>query len=185
VLKNRLVGAANVFDFMHGAPCVPDRLSQALLQVLPLPHGAVCVGMAEGALDDLVTLARTGWQQLRAAAPMRDSEIFQYELGRIATDVQAAKAFLEVRAASHWRHALAGTLKDDARLVEASQTSVWLAATCVRVADACFALGGSGALYDSSPLQRRLRDLHTAAQHFQAQQRHYVGAGRLILGSAD
>jgi indole-3-acetate monooxygenase len=37
--------------------------------------------------------------------------------------------------------------------------------TCVRAADACFALGGSKALYVISPLQRRLRDLHTAAQH--------------------
>jgi len=55
----------------------------------------------------------------------------------------------------------------------------------VRAADACFALAGSGAIYETSPLQRRLRDLHTAAQHFAAQQRHYVSAGKLLLsGSA-
>jgi hypothetical protein len=42
-----------------------------------------------------------------------------------------------------------------------------------------------GAIYETSPLQRRLRDLHTAAQHFAAQQRHYVSAGKLLLsGSA-
>jgi catechol 2,3-dioxygenase-like lactoylglutathione lyase family enzyme len=36
----------------------------------------------------------------------------------------------------------------------------------------CFALAGGSAVYDSSPLQRRLRDLHTAAQHATVQQRH-------------
>ena len=36
----------------------------------------------------------------------------------------------------------------------------------------------------SSPLQRRLRDLHAAAQHAAVHQRHYVGAGKLLLDSA-
>jgi hypothetical protein len=36
---------------------------------------------------------------------------------------------------------------------------------------------------ESSPLQRRLRDLHAAAQHAIVQQRHYAGAGKLLLDS--
>jgi hypothetical protein len=59
---------------------------------------------------------------------------------------------------------------------------VWIAATCVRAVDACFALGGAGALYDSSPLQRRLRDSHAAAQHAVVQPRNDVDAGALRLG---
>jgi hypothetical protein len=46
------------------------------------------------------------------------------------------------------------------------QTAIWLASTWVRVADACFTLAGSSALYESSPLQRRRRDftwLHNPA----------------------
>lgn len=67
-----------------------------------------------------------------------------------------------------------GTLKDEALHTQGTQSAIWLATTCVRAADACFALAGSGAIYEASPLQRRLRDLHAAAQHFAAQQRHYV-----------
>jgi hypothetical protein len=52
------------------------------------------------------------------------------------------------------------------------------------VADACFALGGGSSVYDASPLQGRLRDLHAAAQHAIAQQRNYASAGKLILSSA-
>jgi indole-3-acetate monooxygenase len=180
-LRDTMVSAANFFNHATGVPCLPGPLYQAVLQLLPLLLGANSVGMAEGALDELVELANTGRRQLQAAVPMRDSETFQGELGRVAAELMAARAFLEVQGANHWRHALAGTLKDEALLTQSTQTAIWLASTCVRAADACFALGGSSALYETSPLQRRLRDLHTAAQHFSAQPRQYARAGKLLL----
>jgi indole-3-acetate monooxygenase len=181
-LRDALVPEGNFFD-LNGAPCLPGPLYGAVRSVLPLLHGSVSVGMAEGAVDELVELANTGRHQLRAPAPMRDSEVFQHELGRIVGDLRAAQALLQVQTASHWRHALAGTLRDDALVTQATQAATWIVTTCVRVADACFALGGGSALYDSSPLQRRLRDLHAAAQHAAVQQRNYASAGKLILNS--
>jgi indole-3-acetate monooxygenase len=38
-------------------------------------------------------------------------------------------------------------------------------ATGVRIVDRCFRLGGGGALYDHSPLQRCWRDMHAASHH--------------------
>ena len=181
-LRDTVVSAGNFFDPAHGVPCLSGPLYQAVLQFLPLMHGASSVGIAEGALGELAELVDTGRKQLQAAVPMRDSELVHVELGRIQAELRAARAFLEFQAASHWRHALAGTLKDEALLTQGTQTAIWIAATCVRAADACFALAGSSALYESSPLQRRLRDLHVAAQHGAAQQRHYVKAGKLLLG---
>jgi alkylation response protein AidB-like acyl-CoA dehydrogenase len=180
-IEDTLVPSENFIDLVGGEPCQPGPLYQAVPQILPLLHGAFSVGVAEGALDDLIALAHTGRQQFRAAVPMRESEIFQAEVGRVAADVRAARAFLQVQAASHWQHALDGTLKDEALLMQGTQAGIWLVTTCVRIADACFALGGGSAVYDTSPLQRRLRDLHVAAQHAQVQQRHYVGAGKLVL----
>jgi alkylation response protein AidB-like acyl-CoA dehydrogenase len=183
-LRDKVVSAANFFDLANGVPCLPGPLYQSVLPLLPLMLGAVSVGIAEGALDELVELANTGRQQLHAAVPMRDSETFQSELGRVAAELRAARAFLEVQATIHWRHALSGTLKDETLHTQGTQTAIWLATTCVRVVDACFALAGSNALYETSPLQRRLRDLHVVAQHYNVQQRHYVNAGKLFLGSS-
>ncbi len=177
-LRDMMVPAANFFDFEGGVPCQPGPLYQAVPQFLPLLHGATSVGLAEGALDDLLELANTGRQQLGATAPMRESETFQFELGRIVAELRAARAFHQVQVASHWRHALAGTLKDEALHTEGTQTGIWVATTCVRVADACFTLASGSAIYESSPLQRRMRDLHAAAQHAAVQQRHYVTAGK-------
>jgi hypothetical protein len=58
----------------RGVPCVSGPLYQAVLQLLPLMHGASSVGIAESALDEGVKLAKTDRQQLQVAVPMRDSE---------------------------------------------------------------------------------------------------------------
>ncbi|WP_247506755.1 acyl-CoA dehydrogenase family protein [Bradyrhizobium sp. 1] len=179
-LRERLVPDADFFD-LGTAPHQPGPLYQALPQWLPLVHGAFAVGVAEGCVDDLLALANTGKQQLYAALPMRESETFQYDLGRISANLAAAQAFQEVQAASHWRHAVSGTLNDEDLVTEGARSAVWLATTCVGIADACFALAGSSAVHDSSPLQRRLRDLHVGAQHAHAQQRLYVDVGKLAL----
>jgi alkylation response protein AidB-like acyl-CoA dehydrogenase len=180
VLEDKVVPAANFFDPLRGTPCLPGPLYRAVPQLLPLLNGAAALGMAEGALDDLLAVADAGRQQLRAAVPMRESETFHYELGRVVADLVAARAFLQAQGASHWRHAVAGTLNDEALLAEGTQAGIWVTTTCLRVVDACFALAGGSAVYDSSSLQRRLRDLHVAAQHATVQQRHYAAAGKSV-----
>jgi indole-3-acetate monooxygenase len=183
-LNDVVVPAENFFDFPDASPCLPGTLYQSALQFPPLLHAATSVGMAEGALAALVDLANTGRQQFRATAPMRLSETFQGELGRLAAELRAAQAYLQTQAAHVWRLACAGALNDEAFLTQSTQATIWIVHACVRVADGCFTLGGGAALYETSPLQRRLRDLHTAAQHAMAHQRHYVGVGEMILDSA-
>ena len=56
-----------------------------------------------------------------------------------------------------------------------------IASTCVHVAEGCFELAGSRAVYESSFLQRRMRDLRVAAQHAAVHQRSYVSAGDSAL----
>lgn len=182
-VTDQFVPEQNFCDFPDGAPCMNGPLYQVAQALLPMLHGALCVGIAEAALDDVIAIAAGGRQQLRAPSPMRDSERFQGELGRIAADVRAARAFLDTQAASHWRQALAGTLKDEATMLEGTQAAIWLATTCTRVADACFSLAGASALYDKSPLQRRMRDVHTAAQHVVAHPQHYPTIGKMLLAA--
>jgi alkylation response protein AidB-like acyl-CoA dehydrogenase len=184
VLEDAAVPADHFLDLIGGKPCIPGPLYSAVQQFIPLLHSAFDLGVAAAALSNLVELANSGWQQQRSTKPLRDSEIFQYELGRIEADLRAAQALFQVQCAGHWRHALAGTLKTEALLTEATQSAVWISAACNRVGDGCFALGGGAAIYDSSPLQRRMRDLHVSAQHAAVQTRHYLGAGARLAGHA-
>ncbi len=55
------------------------------------------------------------------------------------------------------------------------------AGTSASVASALFALAGGPAIYDSSPLQRRFRDAHTANAHFQVGAVSREIQGRVLL----
>ena len=184
-LKERIVSGAYFFDMMHGTPCENGPLYQAPWQMLVLMPPTVAIGIAEGALDALVRLAKTGRRQLRAATSMQDSEVFRYELGRAAAEIRAARLALEAQTRSHWEHALAGTLKTEARLIEGHQVSIHVAEACRRAVESCFLLGGGSAAYLDSSLQRRLRDVMVLCQHAVVQQRQYAGVGAFLLGDGN
>jgi hypothetical protein len=191
------VVAASLDEFilttvLQGHPhSLSDDLAAPVAAVVPGIVRRADRHMAENAAapltiaDIAIEVANSGWQQLRAAMPMRDSEIFQYQLGRVSAEHRAARAARMVQAEGHWRHALAGTLRDEALLAEGTQTGIWVATTCARVADACFTLAGGSAVYDSSQLQRHMRDLHAATQHAIVHQRNYVAAGKTVIAAFD
>jgi alkylation response protein AidB-like acyl-CoA dehydrogenase len=181
VLRDIFVPSASLMDMASTRPCEPGPLYSAPGHFVALAHGPITLGLAEGAIADIMTMARNGRKQSRAPVAMRDSEIFQYELGRAQAEFRAAQALFEAQAASHWRHALAGTLNNESLLAEGIQAAIWITEACVRVVQRCFALAGGAAVYESCPLQRRLRDIEVAAQHAAVQRRHYTKAGKLLL----
>ena len=61
-------------------------------------------------------------------------------------------------------------------------TATHVTGLAARVVDTAHALGGGTSVYDSSPLQRRLRDIHTATQHFVAARDSYAALGALLVG---
>ncbi len=61
-------------------------------------------------------------------------------------------------------------------------TALWVATAATQVVDAAYAAGGGTALYASSPLQRRLRDIHALTQHFALKPDTYSLVGAVIAG---
>jgi alkylation response protein AidB-like acyl-CoA dehydrogenase len=71
------------------------------------------------------------------------------------------------------------TLEDRARLRAAATHAV----DCSRQAtDLMYGLGGGSAVYATSPLQRHMRDIHTATQHMMVAQPTWELVGRVLLG---
>jgi alkylation response protein AidB-like acyl-CoA dehydrogenase len=161
---------------------VPGPFEAAITPFMPILHAAVVIGIATGAFNDLVAMANAGRQQLFASSELRESKVFQHELGRIGAELRAARALMDVQAASHWQRALDGVLDSTADFTESLQANAWINTACVGIVGRCYTLGGSSVVFNSSPLQRRLRDIHVAKQHLSAQDRFYAGAGALHLG---
>ena len=179
--KDAFVAEDWTFDLFFGEPCLKGPLFASSILQFSMHIGAVALGIAEAALRDLRALASTNKKRLYASSSLADSTLFQYRLGHAEADAQAARAFLAMRAQSYWQKAL----KDSVTMADGPQvlqTTGWVVETSARVVDACYKAAGGSALYDSSPLQRRLRDIHTLTQHASTQEGVFATAGATQLG---
>jgi indole-3-acetate monooxygenase len=182
VLENAEVPAAFALDLFRGPVTIPGPFAGAVEPFNASFHGAIATGIAAGAITDLVSLAGSGRRQFLAASDLKDSPVFQHELGRLQATLRAARALLQVLSEDHWCRAVAGTLDGKADFAEALQCCTWIHAACAEVVSGCYTLGGSSSIMNASSLQRRLRDIQTARQHAFAQERFYAMAGRNVLG---
>ena len=180
-LTDALVPDERFFEFPFGTSFAPEPVFGKFPEIVVLAHGALAVGIAEGAIVDLVELARTGAKQMFMTTPLVETERFKEGLARLDAELMAACALFESQITRVWQNPERSTGKDLARVAEQVQAAIWITAACVRIAEGCFELAGSRAVYDSSSLQRRVRDLRVAAQHVAVHPRHYVTAGAAVL----
>jgi indole-3-acetate monooxygenase len=167
----------NFFEFPFGTSFAPDPIFAKFPKILFLAHAVVTVGIAEGAIKDLVELVRTGVKQLYATTPLVETERFKEGLARLDAELMAARALLDAQITSIWLDSERAPAKDYSGVAEQLQVAVCITAACVRVTEGCLELAGTRAIYESSSLQRRVRDIRVAAQHMSVHPRQYVMGG--------
>jgi indole-3-acetate monooxygenase len=164
----------------------PSCLDAAVTHIGPPPLiglsiASVAVGIAAGALDDILAIA-AGKVPLLAHGTLSTNALFQRDLAEADATVRAARAVRDEVSDDVWRTVSAGealTLEQRARI---RATCVWIVERAVDVVDAAYRNGLGSAPYASCPLQRRLRDIHTLTQHFLVKRDTYTTAGAVLAG---
>ena len=157
------------------------------LYALPLiAYGSLCIaavplGIARHAIDTLAELAGVKTSSA-SRTPLREHALAQRDLGRAEALVGAGRAYLYQTLDETWQTVCAGRALSDSQ-----RARLWLAgthaATCAMEAvDLMFSAGGTTAVYATSPLERCLRDIRTAAQHICVVPDNYLMAGQALLG---
>ena len=148
---------------------------------LALGIAAVALGIARGAIDELVALAST---KVRAGgtASLASRVHAQMDVATAEATLRSARAFYYEAIDAAWQKARRG----DAIPIE-ERRDIRLATThavqaSVRVVDSMYTLAGGSSVYDTSDLQRRFRDVHVATQHVMVAPTTLETVGRLLLG---
>ena len=149
--------------------------------LLALALAAVGLGVARGAVVDLLELAGSKVPSMggRTLAARTDT---QDRVAKAEARLRAAGALVREAIAEAWERAGA----NGAVPVE-SRAALRLAAShamreSAAVVDEMYALAGGSAIYGSSVLGRRFRDVHVATQHMLLGPSTWQLAGRLLLG---
>ncbi len=148
--------------------------------LLALGIAAVASGNARAALD-AAAAAVAARKTPGSGRTQADRATVQAAIAEAEGQLFAARAGLLAAIEQGWSEALSGAISLHARARLRLQAT-HLARTAADVTRAAYDLGGGGALYLDSPLQRRFRDAHAMTQHIMVQPATFELAGRVRLG---
>lgn len=140
----------------------------------------VAIGIARAMLADFIALASAKTPRL-SKNPLREDALVQAQVALCAAKLDAARAFLKQTLDAAWRAAAQGALTVEHRLAN-RLASTYALHQAREVADTVFHAAGATAIYESHPLERRMRDIITVSQHLQARQQHFETVGQALLG---
>jgi alkylation response protein AidB-like acyl-CoA dehydrogenase len=143
----------------------------------------VTLGIARHAIDAFKELAAVK-TPTRSTTVLREKPVTQAQIGEAEGLLRAGRAFLYETVAAAWETAQRG-----GRLTWEQRGLLWLAATqaagqASQAVDLMFRAGGASSIYATSPLERCLRDIRTAAQHITVMPTNYEIAGQFFLGAS-
>ena len=141
----------------------------------------VALGIARAMLDALIALAKEKTSR-GLSNPMRLSPVSQYEIAEAEARLRAVRMYLMGTASAVWQE----VLRADAITLE-QRIAIRLAATHVireatKIADFAYSWAGATAIFETSPFERRFRDIHAVAQQLQGRASNLETAGQFLLG---
>jgi alkylation response protein AidB-like acyl-CoA dehydrogenase len=177
-----VVPAERTYGVMRDEACVDEPWTRI---PLPTPYtlllSGLVVGIARGAIDDVLALATTK-VPLFAGSTLAANPLFQNQLATADTRLRAARALVYRDAAQVWRMVADRVELTPEVRAHVRADGVWATSTAAAVVDAAYTSGGGSSLYDSSPLQRRLRDIHAVTQHFLVRSDSLTTVGAVLAG---
>jgi alkylation response protein AidB-like acyl-CoA dehydrogenase len=146
-----------------------------------LSIAAAALGNARGSIDEVLELAGTrkpsGSRRTMAERTQTQSVVAESEAA-----LRAARLLMYAAIDDAWQAAQQSDPVPTALRLGLRLAATHVTQTAAKVAAAMYELGGGAAIYETSPLQRRFRDAHTATAHFQVNTSSYELPGRLLLG---
>ncbi|HET6772355.1 MAG TPA: acyl-CoA dehydrogenase family protein [Acidimicrobiales bacterium] len=176
------VPAARTLAMLEDEPCIDEPLLRIPVPTLySLPVASVALGIARGAIDDILDLAAHK-VPLLDQAPLAGSVPFQVDLAVADTRLRAAAALVYDVADELWTTAVEASPVSPEQRARARAAAVWATSQAVEAVTSAYRAGGGSSLYADSPLQRRLRDINAVTQHFLVKPATLATAGAVLAG---
>ncbi len=149
--------------------------------LLALAIAGVALGIARAALDDIGDLAGAKTPTL-SSRRLAERSATQGGVARAEAALRAARELLYAEIERGWAQARLEGQVDVAQRAALRLAATHATSASAGVVDTAYELGGGSSIYETSPLQRRFRDVHAATQHMLVGPSTWELTGRVLLG---
>lgn len=154
---------------------------RAILTVLWAITAANALGIARGAIDEFIEIAKCE-ASTQSTAVLRDRPLVQSRIATAEAILNAARHYV-VHAVGQACDALQTGAADPSREIMQARLAITHSMhEAVRVVDLVFHTAGTNAIHTHNSLERHFRDIHVAVQHNSAFPAHYEAAGKVLMG---
>jgi alkylation response protein AidB-like acyl-CoA dehydrogenase len=146
-----------------------------------LGEAAVSIGVAVGAIDELVDLA-TRKKPSYSRIPLHDRELAQHHAGKARALADASRASVHSVVSQAFREAqVDGRYSEDSKL-RCQLAACFAAEACAQAVDLVHEAAGSSAIRLEHGFERRHRDAHVLTQHAYKSTSRYADVGKVLFG---
>jgi alkylation response protein AidB-like acyl-CoA dehydrogenase len=165
-LDNVYIPGHRMFSVLTAPPQSGGPMYQAgVLVMFSLALAAVFPGIAQAGIDAFIALAG-GKTPTMSQTTLGSRPTVHAELARAVTLVQSARAYLYELADELMESLQSGAGVTEELEIKRRLACVNVAESCIRAVNMVFTLAGTTPIQAGHPLERCMRDIRTAGQHF-------------------
>jgi alkylation response protein AidB-like acyl-CoA dehydrogenase len=155
------------------------QFTSGMIYAMSFAH--VSMGIARGAWDAFIEIARDKVPR-GAKGTLRENNVIQSQVSQSEARLQSARAYLRGVIGEMWDEA-----QRDGRISPEHHPQLRLSATwsihqARDVVATLYHAAGAGAIFESNPLERRMRDIHAGTQQGQGRPIHFETVGQMLMG---
>ena len=148
-------------------------------------HSAFALGVARRALDAITEVGQSKTRGYNSINPLAQRPVFQRMLSESDLKLRAARALNVEILERAWQVVCEGQTPPPGLQAEMRSCATYSTDVALDIVTQAFRFAGGGALYESSMLQRCLRDINAGAQHQMVSDTAYENHGQFLLGLPD
>ncbi|MBV9860086.1 MAG: acyl-CoA dehydrogenase family protein [Alphaproteobacteria bacterium] len=155
------------------------KFTSGMIYAMSFSH--VSLGIARGAFDAFLAIAHDKVPRGNKGT-LRDNNVIQSQVAQAEAKLQSARAYLRSVIADMWREARQNGELPPEQHAQLRLASTWAITQAREVIATLYHAAGATAIFESNPLERRMRDIHAGTQQGQGRPIHFETVGQILLG---
>jgi indole-3-acetate monooxygenase len=177
VPQRRTAGRDNFDELREKGPLY--QFTSGMIYAMGFSH--VSMGIAKGAYDAFIEIARDKVPR-GSKGTLRSNNVIQSQIGQCEAKLKSARAYLRGVIAEMWQEACDTGKISAEHHPQLRLASTWAIHQARDVVATVYHAAGATAIFESNPLERRLRDVHAGTQQGQGRPVHFETVGQILMG---